>query len=93
MEPAKLIKTTTVLPVTDLYATIAWYERVLGMQTIYIHGEGRRGEEENYANYAILTRDGVEVHFILDEGEPGAPCNLLAEPSLLEVGDDDHRVT
>ena len=30
---------------------------------------------------------------LLDEGEPSASGNRPAEPSFLEVGDDDHRVT
>lgn len=43
---------------------------MLGLQTRYIHGKGRRGEREDFANYAILTRDAAEVHLILDEGGP-----------------------
>ena len=61
------LSTKTILPVNDIYETTEWYGRVLGLQTIYIHGEGRRGEAEDFANYAIMVRDHVEVHFILDE--------------------------
>ena len=67
MSSPRFLRATVVLPVGDLYDTIAWYERVLGFQTRYIHGSGRRGEAEDFANYAIMARDDVEVHFILDE--------------------------
>ena len=67
----QFLRTTVILPVSDIYNTIAWYERVLGFQTRYIHGCGRRGETEDYANYAILFKDTVEVHFIMDESDDG----------------------
>lgn len=70
MSTPQFLDTTIVLPVSDIYETIAWYERVLGLQTQHIHGSGRRGEAEDFANYAIMRRDSVEVHFILDEGGP-----------------------
>jgi uncharacterized glyoxalase superfamily protein PhnB len=69
MKP-QFIKTSIILPVGDIYDTTAWYEKVLDMQTDYIHGEGRRGESRAFANFAIMSRDGVEVSFILDEGGP-----------------------
>jgi len=56
--------------VTDIYDTLAWFERALVFQTRYIHGSGKRGEAENFANYAIMARDLVEVHFIMDENGP-----------------------
>ena len=68
MNEVQFLKTTVILPVSDIYDTIAWYERALGFQSRYIHGSGRRGEAQDFANYAIMTRDAVEVHFILDEG-------------------------
>jgi catechol 2,3-dioxygenase-like lactoylglutathione lyase family enzyme len=68
MNDAQFLKATVILPVSDMDDTTAWYERTLGFQTQYIHGSGRRGEAENFANYAIMGRDAVEVHFILDEG-------------------------
>ncbi len=66
----QFLKTTIILPINDVDDTIAWYERVLGFKTRYIHGSGRRGEREDFANYAIMSRDAIEVHFILDEGGP-----------------------
>jgi uncharacterized glyoxalase superfamily protein PhnB len=66
----QFLKTTVIIPVADIYDTIAWYERALGFQTRYIHGSGKRGEAEDFANYAIMSRDAVEVHFIMDEGGP-----------------------
>ena len=41
-----------------------------GFRTHYIHGSGRRGEAENFANYAVMVCDAIEVHFIMDEGGP-----------------------
>jgi uncharacterized glyoxalase superfamily protein PhnB len=64
------LKTTTILPVKDLYETLTWYQDILGFENVYVHGEGRRGEVEDFANYAISRRDLVEVHFIMDEGGP-----------------------
>ena len=66
----QFLKTTIILPVSDIYETIAWYEKALGFESRYIHGSGRRGEAEDFANYAIMNCDAVEVHFILDEGGP-----------------------
>jgi len=68
MADSQFLKTKIILPVSDIYETIAWYETALGFQSRYIHGSGRRGEAEDFANYAIMNRDSVEVHFILDEG-------------------------
>ena len=70
MGEPQFLKAQVVIPVSDIYETTAWYERVLGFETRYIHGSGRRGEAEDFANYAILGRDAVEVHFIMDEGGP-----------------------
>jgi len=67
MSTPQFLYTTIILPVSDIYETIAWYERALGLQTRYIHGSGRRGEAEDFAT---MSRDSVEVHFILDEGGP-----------------------
>lgn len=62
------LRAQVVIPVSDIYETIAWYERVLGFETRYVHGSGKQGETEDFANYAIVGRDLVEVHFIMDEG-------------------------
>ena len=70
MSEPRFLKTTTVLPVSDIYEAQEWYENVLGFQTRSIHGSGRRGEAEDFANYAIMCRDAVQLHFILDEGGP-----------------------
>ncbi|MBT3211404.1 MAG: hypothetical protein HN345_05260 [Planctomycetaceae bacterium] len=64
----QFLETLVVLPVGDIYETIEWYEQSLGFETHYIHGSGRRGEEKNYANYAIMKLDNIVVRFILDEG-------------------------
>jgi uncharacterized glyoxalase superfamily protein PhnB len=70
MTEPQFLKTTIIMPVADIYDTLAWYERALGFQTRYVHGSGKRGEAEDFANYAIMARDAVEVHFIMDEGGP-----------------------
>lgn len=70
MSAFQFLRATIVLPVSDIYDTIAWYEHALGLRARSINGSGRRGETEEFANYAILSRDSVEVHFILDEGGP-----------------------
>jgi catechol 2,3-dioxygenase-like lactoylglutathione lyase family enzyme len=70
MDNGQFLKTTIILPVSDIDETLAWYEKALGLQTKYVHGKGRRGEAEKFANYAIMVRDAIEVHFILDEGGP-----------------------
>jgi hypothetical protein len=62
MSGAQFLKTRIILPVSDIYDTTAWYERALGFTTSYVHGCGRRGEAEDFANYAIMNRDAVEVH-------------------------------
>jgi uncharacterized glyoxalase superfamily protein PhnB len=68
MGEPQFLKATVVLPVSDIYDTTEWYQKALGFETLYIHGEGRRGEEEEFANYAIMKRDAVQMHFIMDEG-------------------------
>lgn len=70
MDGHQFIKAQVVIPVSDIHDTIAWYERVLGFETRYVHGSGRRGETEDFANYAIMGRDTTEVHFIMDERGP-----------------------
>lgn len=67
MTAPQFLKTTIVLPVSDIYVTIAWYEQTLRFQSLYVHGSGRREEAKDYANYAIMSRDAVEIHFILEE--------------------------
>jgi uncharacterized glyoxalase superfamily protein PhnB len=68
MVEGQFVRSTTILPVADIDETLDWYDRVLGFKQTYVHGNGRRGEEQNFANYAIMKRDAVELHFILDEG-------------------------
>ena len=62
-------RTITVLPVRAIEAACEWYAQTLGLMTRYKH-EGSREDEET--NYAILERDGVQVHLILDEPPPYA---------------------
>lgn len=60
----QLLRSITVLPVTDIIGAARWYEGSLGLQTTYLH-EGATADE--VTNYAVMSRDGLEVHLILDE--------------------------
>jgi len=64
---SRLRRTITVLPATDISRASDWYGRVLGLETVYLHEGTRAGEE---TNYAVLLRDGTQVHLILDEPAP-----------------------
>jgi len=62
-------RTISVLPVRRIETDSKWYEDILGLTTVYQHG----GEcEEEAMNYAIMVRDGVQIHLILDEPPPSA---------------------
>ena len=63
----QLLRTITVLPVRDIVVACAWYERALGLRTIYLH-EG--ASEEEPTNYAVMIQDDVQIHLILDEPPP-----------------------
>ena len=64
---SQFLRTVTVLPVDDIGVAAKWYKHALGLNTAYLH----EGEDDTEAtNYAILARDGVEVHLILDEPPP-----------------------
>jgi uncharacterized glyoxalase superfamily protein PhnB len=67
MGEPQVLRALVVLPVDDIARATEWYGRVLGLETVYIHGGVRAGE---VANYAIMVRDGVQVHLILDEPPP-----------------------
>jgi uncharacterized glyoxalase superfamily protein PhnB len=73
------MRTITVLPVRDIAEACAWYELALELETIYLH-EGI--EEGEATNYAVLTRDDLEVHLILDEA-PGEPSWTTAGTGYL----------
>lgn len=60
-------RTITVLPVNDISQSCEWYEKALGLETVYLHEGVHEGE---VTNYAILVRDGVNIHLILDEPPP-----------------------
>ncbi|NLG28846.1 MAG: VOC family protein [Chloroflexi bacterium] len=64
MSASRLVKAQLVLPVRDLPESCAWYARALGMQTVYVHSDQ---VEDPTGNYAILRRDGAEVHLLRDE--------------------------
>lgn len=63
----QFLRTITVLPVSDIIASVRWYEGSLGLETVYLH-EGTTADEAT--NYAVLVRDGIEIHLILDEPPP-----------------------
>ncbi len=62
-------RTIPVLPVRDIEAACTWYAKALGLVTTYRHQGTHAGER---TNYAVLMRDGVEIHLILDEPAPYA---------------------
>jgi uncharacterized glyoxalase superfamily protein PhnB len=57
-------RTITVLPVREIAESTAWYELALGLETVYLHEGTQAGEA---TNYAVLIRDDLEIHLILDE--------------------------
>ena len=67
MNKGQFLRTVLVLPVNDIETAAAWYGRVLGFETVYLHEGKHEGE---VTNYAILRRDEVAVHLILDEPPP-----------------------
>ena len=67
MPTCQLTRTITILPVSDIARATAWYEHALGLETVYLH-EG--ADETEATNYAILVRDGIAIHLILDEPPP-----------------------
>ncbi len=69
MPAPQFLRTITVLPVRDIAEATAWYERALGFDTVYLH-DGSTPEE--VTNFAILSRDGLNVYLILDEPPPYA---------------------
>lgn len=64
---ANLLRTVTVLPVNDISNAAAWYKSALDFETVYLH-EGQ--EEGETTNYAVLEREGLQVHLVLDEPPP-----------------------
>jgi uncharacterized glyoxalase superfamily protein PhnB len=68
MGEQQFLKSTVILPVSDIEEAARWFERALDFRTQYIHGSGKRGETNDFANYAVMSRDAIEVHLILDEG-------------------------
>lgn len=55
----KLHKLSPILRVTDLAATIQFYESVLGFTA-----------QSNFPNFASLTREGVEIMVIVPQEDP-----------------------
>ena len=58
------VRANLVLPVSDMNEAREWYERALSFDIVYLH---TCPPEDTVGNYAILKRDGAEVHLILDE--------------------------
>ena len=69
MPEPQLLRTITVLPGADIAESVGWYRRALGFECVYLHEGTQQGEA---TNYAILRRDGLDVHLILDEPPPHA---------------------
>lgn len=69
MSASQFIATRLILPVRDIRETVEWYKHALAMTVVYVHGSLAAGAREP-ANFATMSRDQVEVHFILDERGP-----------------------
>jgi uncharacterized glyoxalase superfamily protein PhnB len=61
---SSFVRAVLVLPVADMKQARAWYANALDFKTVYLHDDPA---EDPDGNYAILRRDGAEVHLILDE--------------------------
>jgi uncharacterized glyoxalase superfamily protein PhnB len=64
MSGARCIRAVLVLPVDDMRRARGWYAAALDFETVYLHCDPA---EDPDGNYAILRREGAEVHLILDE--------------------------
>ena len=64
MSESSFVRAVLVLPVGDMKQARAWYANTLDFETVYLHDDP---VEDPEGNYAILRRDGAEVHLILDE--------------------------
>ena len=69
MRENQFLRTITVLPVNDINESLQWFKTALGMEAVYRHEGAHEGEA---TNYAVMARDGVQVHLILDEPPPYA---------------------
>jgi len=59
-----------ILPAADVLETIRWYERKLGFRRSFLYTQ---------PPYAVVARDGVEIHFThfkIDPGNNHAACYL-----------------
>jgi uncharacterized glyoxalase superfamily protein PhnB len=64
MSDPRLLRAVLVLPVARMTEARQWYARALDFETVYLHDDP---VEDPEGNYAIMRRDGAEVHLILDE--------------------------
>ena len=64
MSKGSFVRAVLVLPVRDMKEARGWYAHALNFETTYLHDDPIEDPE---GNYAILRRDGAELHLILDE--------------------------
>lgn len=86
MMAGRWLRTLPVLPVRDMEMAIAWYEQALQLRTVYRHAGDLPTEP---TNYAILTRDGLHIHLILDESpsqNDNAHADGLEAPAWTTAG-------
>ena len=50
---------TPVFVVRSVYESVAWYQRILGFEPVYLNEEP--GEQDSL-NYAVLRSDGIGLH-------------------------------
>lgn len=64
MRDSQFLRSVLVLPVRDMTPSREWYASALGFETVFLNTDP---EDDPEGNYAILRRDGAEVHLIRDE--------------------------
>jgi catechol 2,3-dioxygenase-like lactoylglutathione lyase family enzyme len=64
MSQPNFLRAVLVLPVREMKEARTWYADTLGFETVYLHDDP---EDDPEGNYAILRREGAEVHLIRDE--------------------------
>jgi len=67
MVDPQFLRTITVLPVSDIVSSAAWYQQALGFETVYLHEGDQEGEP---INFAVLRREDLIIDLILDEPPP-----------------------
>lgn len=82
MNESNFVRAVLVLPVGDMKQARAWFASTLDFEMVYLHDDP---VEDPDGNYAILRRDGAEVHLILDEPSRDHPCATVGTGYLFLI--------